>query len=117
MLELYQSYGRNQGINRVEAKSNSKKRKEIFIGNFNQLTKYSKQNGFPEIGSMQTLGLDSCKNWVIVLTLFHIGHSQPKLFFKSEIIELFKKGIENGRLKNGSLSTALCEGFRNHKFC
>ena len=60
VLELYQSYGRNQGINRVEAKSNSKKRKEIFMGNFNQLTKYSKQNGFPEIGSMQTSGLDSC---------------------------------------------------------
>lgn len=62
MLELDQSYLPNEEITIDEATSNSQKREEIFKANFRQLIEYSQQNGFPDIGSLQTTGLDSCKN-------------------------------------------------------
>lgn len=117
MLELDQSYLPNEEITIDEATSNSQKREEIFKANFRQLIEYSQQNGFPDIGSLQTTGLDSCKNQAIVATLFHIGQSQPKLFFEKETIKLLEREIENGRLSKGSLSAPLREGFRRFEFC
>lgn len=117
MLELDQSYTDSDSINKEKFNLNKKKRHKLIKDNFNQLIQYSKQSGFPEMGSLQTTGLDSCRNWAVMITLFHIGQIQPKLFFENGTKQLFEKEISEGRLKSGSLFPPLREGFRSHDFC
>jgi hypothetical protein len=117
MLALDQSYISSDRSDEEKFQSDRKARKAIFKENFNKIIEYSKINGFPEMGSLQTSGLDSCRNWAVMITLFHVGQSQPHLFFEKETKQLLEKEIEEGRLKSGSLFPPLREGFRNHEFC
>ena len=94
MLELDQSYVPNEETTMEEAMLNSQKREKIFKDNFKQLIEYSKQNGFPQIGSLKTTDLDSCKNWAIALTFFHVGQSQPKLFFEKKQPNCLKERLK-----------------------
>jgi len=116
MLELDQSFVENDGSEK-QIKSNHAKRKKGFKENFERIIQYSKYNGFPEMGSLQTSGVDSCRNWVVMITLFHVGQTQPKLFFENETKQLLEKEIMEGRLESGSLFPPLREGFKNHEFC
>lgn len=117
MLELDQSHVNSDRSNEKLFNSDKQARHEIFRDNFNQIIQYSKINGFPEMGSLKASGLDSCRNWAVMITLFHVGQSQPKLFFDAETKEILKKEIIEGRLKSGSLFPPLREGFRSHEFC
>ena len=116
MLKLDQSYVSNGGTVE-ELESDNLKRKDIFKDNLDQIIQYSKTNGFPEMGSLQTSGLDSCRNWAVMITLFHVGQTQPILFFEKETQQLLEKEIKEGRLKSGSLFPPLREGFEGHEFC
>lgn len=95
----------------------NEERLEVFKENLYKITEYSKTNGFPEMGSLKATGLDSCRNWAVMITLFHVGQSQPKLFFEEEISDVFTSEINNGRLRSKSLFPPLREGFKNHSFC
>ena len=69
------------------------------------------------MGKLDVSGIDSCRNWAVFITCFHIGQIEPQLFFEDETIKVLTKEIENGNLKSSSLFTSFREGFRNHEFC
>ena len=117
MLKLDQSYV-NTDVNDKEFKSDGIKRNDIFKSNFEELVKYFRSQGFPEIGPLKNVtGIDSCRNWAVKMTLFHVGQSQPHLLFQPHVIEVLTKEIKEGRLKSGKLSGAIWEGFGGFKFC
>ena len=117
MLSLDQSNVFPDTINGIVVKPNSETRVKLFEQNFKQLIQYSEQNGFPELGPLKATGLDSCRRWAVVITLFHIGQSQPKLFFEKHNREVLQNEIENGRMSGGDLFAPLREGFNGHTFC
>ena len=117
MFELDQSFVNTDTTNMDKYKSDRLKRKNLIKTNFKELIHYSSQNGFPEMGELSATGLDSCRNWAVFITLFHIGQIEPQLFFEDETVELFKSEIEKGNLHSASIFTSLREGFRGYEFC
>lgn len=118
MLERDQSYvSFDTTASKERILSANNKREQIFKENFNLIIQHSKINGFPEMGSLKTSGIDSCRNWVVFITLFHIGQSQPELFFEVETRQIIEKEIKEGRLESGALFAPLREGFLNFEFC
>lgn len=69
------------------------------------------------MGKLDVSGIDSCRNWAVFITCFHIGQIEPQLFFEKETIDVLTKEIKNGNLKSSSLLTSFREGFRSHEFC
>lgn len=92
-------------------------RRSLIKENFRELVEYSNIYGLPEMGSLKATGLDSCRNWAVSITIFHIGQIDPILFFDEDAVDLFKREIENGNFKNKNLQYALREGFKNHELC
>ncbi len=117
MLELDQSYVNTDTTDMVKMEIDRRKRKELIKNNFHELIDYAKNNGFPEMGKLDVSGIDSCRNWAVFITCFHIGQIEPQLFFEDETIEVLTKEIEKGNLKSSSLFTSFREGFRSHEFC
>ena len=117
MLELDQSYVNSDTTDRVKQNSDRLKRHNLIKNNFKDLIQYSSQNGFPEMGSLKATGIDSCRNWAVFITIFHIGQIEPKLLFEDETINVFKNEIENGNLKSSSIFSSIRDGFRDHEFC
>ena len=117
MLELDQSYVNLDTSDRVKFEADRMKREELINKNFKDLIEYSKLNQFPEMGRLDVTGIDSCRNWAVFITCFHIGQIEPKLFFEDETIEVLTREIERGNLKGSALFTSFIEGFRNHQFC
>lgn len=117
MLELDQSNVTVDTSDEVKMEADRTKRKELIKNNFKQLIDYAKHNRFPEMGELDVSGIDSCRNWAVFITCFHIGQIEPQLFFEDETIEVLTKEINKGNLKGSSLFTSFREGFRSHEFC
>jgi hypothetical protein len=117
MLKRDQSYIHSNNSDSIQVELNWVRRKEIIKENFKQLIAYSEQNRFPEMGSLNNHGVDSCKNWAVFLTCFHIGQIEPQLFFEEETINILTREINKGNLQGSSLFSSLREGFKNHSFC
>ncbi len=117
MLELDQSHVNMDTTDRAQIEVDRRKRKELIKHNFKKLIEYSKHNRFPEMGKLDVTGIDSCRNWAVFITCYHIGQIEPQLFFEHETIEILTKEIENGNLESNSLFTSFREGFTNHEFC
>lgn len=117
MLELDQSHINTDTTDMAKVEIDRKKRKELIKNNFKELIDYAKYNRFPEMGKLNVSGIDSCRNWAVFITCFHIGQIEPQLFFEDETIKVLTKEIENGNLNSSSLFTSFREGFRNHEFC
>jgi len=117
MLELDQSHVNMDTTDRAKMEVDRTKRKELIKNNFKELIDYAKYNRFPEMGKLNVSGIDSCRNWAVFITCFHIGQIEPQLFFEDETIEVLTKEIKKGNLKSSSLFTSFREGFRNHEFC
>ncbi len=73
MLELDQSHIPQDWSDQDAVVKENNIRRDIFKNNFEKLMNYAKAKGFPEMGSLQSSGIDSCRNWTLVLTLFHVG--------------------------------------------
>ncbi|HRX29230.1 MAG TPA: hypothetical protein P5235_07570 [Saprospiraceae bacterium] len=117
MLELDQSFVNSDTTDLEKFNENRSKRKQLIKKNFNDIIEYSDQFGFPEMGNLNVSGIDSCRNWAVFITCFHIGQIEPQLFFEHETVEVLSREIQRGNLESSSLFTSLREGFRNHKFC
>lgn len=117
MLERDQSFVNRDTTDMIRLEADRAMRHELIKNNFRQLIEYSRQNGFPEMGKLNVSGLDSCRNWAVFMTIFHIGQIEPNLFFEDETVSLIKNEIENGNLKSSSIFTSLREGFNGHEFC
>lgn len=117
MLELDQSHVNYDRSDTIKMKNDRKIRKELIKNNFKDLIEYAKYNSFPEMGEFDVTGVDSCRNWAVFLTCFHIGQTAPHLYFEEETIEVLTREIEKGNLEGSSLFTSFREGFRSHEFC
>jgi hypothetical protein len=73
MLELDQSHVNSDTTNMVKFEADRTKRIELIKDNFKELIEYSKNNRFPEMGKLDASGVDSCRNWAVFITCFHIG--------------------------------------------
>ncbi len=69
------------------------------------------------MGELSATGLDSCRNWAVFITCFHIGQIAPHLYFEEGTVEVLTREMGRGHLKSGKLFTSLREGFGNHEFC
>ncbi len=117
MLELDQSHVNTNTSDAIKVASDRNKRKELIKENFKDLIDYAKTNRFPEMGRLDASGIDSCRNWAVFITCFHIGQIEPQLFFEDETIKVLTREIQNGTLEGSSLFTSFREGFKNHEFC
>lgn len=117
MLADDQSYVSKSTDSKEQRSANREKRHQLIKANFKQLIAHAESEGFPKIGSLNTSGLDSCRNWAVTMTLFHIGQIDPQLFFEDHTIDILSKEIKSGNLSNKSLVPPLREGFDNHRFC
>jgi hypothetical protein len=117
MLELDQSYVNLETPDMENLEANREKRKMLIKNNFKDLIDYADRNRFPEMGKLDVSGVDSCRNWVVFITCFHIGQIEPQLFFEDKTVEVLTREIERGNLKSSSLFTSFIEGFKSHEFC
>lgn len=117
MLALDQSYVNTDTSDMKKLKADKLKRKELIKNNFKELIEYSNRNRFPEMGKLNVTGLDSCRNWAVFITCFHIGQIEPQLFFEMQTVKVLTREIQKGNLKSSSLFTSLREGFKFHEFC
>ncbi|MCB9311011.1 MAG: hypothetical protein H6567_13215 [Lewinellaceae bacterium] len=117
MLELDQSHVCMDTTDMIKFQAERTIRHELIKNNFKELIEYADKNRFPEMGKLDVSGIDSCRNWAVFITCFHIGQIEPQLFFEEKTIEVLTREIEKGNLESSSLFTSFREGFRNHEFC
>jgi hypothetical protein len=116
MLARDQYYVNRDETDQAIREENSKKRRQIFEENYEQIIKLTKQEGFPKI-NFENLPQDSCKYWAVTITLIHIAQSRPEIFFSQETVALFKEEMEKGNLDSKNLAPAFRVSFMTNEFC
>src|SRR5690606_1593374 len=64
------------------------------------------RNGFPNVVKEDQVR-DSCKYWAIYSTMIHISQTRPDIFYSEEMMNLFSKEINENRMDNSILYTAV----------
>ena len=100
MLSLDQSHVNYDTSDMEQLEADRKIRKDLIKNNFKEIIDYSRNNQFPEMGELSATGLDSCRNWAVFITCFHIGQIAPHLYFEEGTVEVLTREMERGQLNH-----------------
>lgn len=106
IIESDQSNLHSEEKTEEENQISLKKRKETFLNNFDLIIKETVRNGFPNVLEEDKVR-DSCKYWAIYATMIHISQTRPDIFYSEEMMNLFSKEINENRMDNSILYTAV----------
>ena len=116
MLSKDQSYVNKETTDTAVIERNRRLRHQIFVENYTQIVRLTKQSGFPNF-DFEALPQDSCKNWALTATLIHMAQAKPEIFFSTENIALLSSEIDKGNLDSSDLFVAFKVSFVTNQFC